>query len=573
MIAQTILRMLVTAGTTAGQNGWAAIAVKATIAMLAAMVIIRLSRRASAALRHVVVAATLAALLLLPVAAMLVPARTVTLQATPRVAAPQAVADTAQPTAQPSTSKSSGNPVAASAGIPMMAIASRVYAGGVALLVASLLIGVWRVHRIHGRANVSVSGTRLANEMARRSGMRDGIEVAIANELAVPITFGSHHPVILLPGATSGWSEGDLQCAIRHEMEHIARGDWAAHIVSRLACAMYWPHPFVWILWRRLRLEAERACDDAVIRGGSAAEPYAEQLVALARHLIGREVPALAMATRTNLGQRIEAILDHNRRRAPLARFTSIAVAVIAVACIITVAPFKLMSATLGKGSDQGSNHRSARHQSADEADPLDMALLMAAERDDRSTMRRLLERGAEANAAIDGDGSPLIAAARKGHIEAMQMLITAGADVNRGVEGDGNPLTEAARGGYLEAVRLLLERGARIDEGVEGDGNALIAAAGAGKVEVVTLLLDQGASIEKVVRGDENALIHACESGQTAAVRLLIARGANVNARVWVDFGNGEKGHGEWRSPLIMATRNHHDDLVGILRAAGAKE
>jgi beta-lactamase regulating signal transducer with metallopeptidase domain len=565
MIAETILRTV----TAAGENAWTATAVKATMAMLTAMLIVRLTQRASAALRHVVIAATLGALLLLPIAAMLVPSRTVTLPAPAKTIAHQRVAGAPQATATVPSSKPAGIAPSLRSRISLLSIGYGTYAAGVALLIASLLIGMWRVHRVHGRANVSVSGTRLANELARRTGMRDGIEVAIADELAVPVTFGSLHPVILLPGATRDWSEEDLGRAIRHEMEHITRGDWAAHIVSRLACAMYWPHPFVWVLLRRLRLEAERACDDAVIRSGGTPESYAEQLVALARRLVGRETPALAMATRTNLGQRVEAILDHTRRRAPLTRFASFAVAVITVACTIAVAPFKLMSAPI----DKVSGHQSARHQSADEADPLDMALLMAAERDDRSTMQRLLERGAAADAAIDGDGSPLIAAARKGHVEAMQMLITAGADVNRGVQGDGSPLIEAARGGYLEAVRLLLNRGARIDDGVEGDGNALIAAAGAGKVEVVAFLLDSGANIEKVVRGDENALIHASETGQLAAVRLLIAHGANVNVRVWVDRGDGESSRGEWRSPLIMAARNHHENVLSILRAAGAKE
>ena len=560
MTAQTILHTLMTSG----ESGWATIAVKATIAMLAALMIIRLTRRASAAFRHLVVAATLGVLLFLPLAATLVPARVVAVPAAPAIEASHSRSADLSPRARGEGVGRVGEGFRLPA-LDWMAAAYRTWLGGVALLAASLLIGVWRVHRIRGRAEVCVSGTRLANEAARRNGMRDGIEVAIAGELAVPITFGSTHPVILLPGSSRDWSEEDLGRAIRHEMEHVVRGDWAAHIIARLALALYWPHPLVWVLWQRLRLEAERACDDAVIRSGGAAEPYAEQLVALARRLAGRNVPALAMATRTNLGQRIEAILDGRLRRAPLTRFTSFAVAVIAVACMITVAPFKLMSATTDRGTK--------RIQSADDADPLDMALLMAAERDDRSTMRRLLDRGASADAAIKGDGSPLIAAARQGHVEAMQMLIGAGADVNRGVEGDGNPLTGAARGGHLDAVRLLLDRGARIDEGVEGDGNALIAAAGAGELAVVSFLLDHGASMEKVVRGDENALIHACESGQLEVVRFLINRGANVNARVWVDFGDGQGSRGEWRTPLVMATRNHHEYVVRILRAAGSKE
>lgn len=550
MTTQTILRTLIAAS----DSAWLAIAMKATLAMLATLLMIRFSRRASASLRHLVVAATFGAILFLPLAAMLMPSRVVTVPAP--APAPK------KPDVPWSELAAPAQTVAHRPSINLMDLAVRIYIGGAMLLGASLLIGVWRVRRVHGQAEVSVRGTRLANEMASANGMGRGIEVAISPKLAVPITYGS---VILLPGETKDWSEEELARAVRHELEHIARRDWATQIVSRLACALYWPHPFVWVLWRRLRLEAERACDDAVIRSYGAAEPYAEQLVSLARRLMGRgEVPALAMATRSNLGRRVEAILDGQLRRAPLTRLSSLTVAMVAAAVMLTVAPFKVMSATLGREQN--------RMQTADDADPFDMALLMAAERDDRQTMQRLLDRGASADAAIRGDGSPLIAAARKGHVEAMRMLIYAGANVNRGVEGDGNPLIAAACGGHLEAVRLLLDRGARIDEGVEGDGNALIMAAGAGYLEVVRDLLDRGASIEKTVNGDENALIHASETGQPAVVRYLIERGANVNARVWAEFGDGEESRGEWRTAMSMARRNGHQDVIAILRAAGAR-
>lgn len=562
MTLQAILRTVVLLS----ENGWAAIAVKATVGMMAAMLLVRIASRAASSLRHLVVAATFAVLLFLPVAAVLVPAQVVRVPVPPRwpgAATASLAALAAAPTATPDAPRSSPQPGPRR---NLVALASRAYLAGAALLILSLLVGIRRVHRLRRGAEVSVAGTRLANEAARANGMKGGIEVAISPELAVPITFGSARPVILLPASTKEWGEEELARAIRHELEHIARGDWATQIVSRVACALYWPHPFVWVLWRRLRLEAERACDDAVIRSSGAAEPYAEQLVSLARRMtVGGAVPALSLATRSSLGVRVEAILDRRLRRAPLTRARSLAVTMIAVAFMLGVAPFKLVSATVQDSSE--------RFQSADEADPLDTALLMAAGRDDRQTIRRLLDRGAKADAAIDGDGSPLIAAARQGHVEAMRMLIDARADVNRAVPGDGNPLTGAAGGGHLEAVRLLLDRGARIDDGVEGDGNALIMAAGAGQLEVVRFLLDRGAQLEKVVPGDENALIHASETGQAEAVRLLIARGANVNARVWVDFGGGGAARGEWRTALVMAGRGHHDEVVRILRAAGARE
>jgi ankyrin repeat protein len=438
---------------------------------------------------------------------------------------------------------------------------------GVAWLGASLLIGIGRLFRLGSRADVSVAGTRLANEMARAERLRGGIEVVVSSRLAVPMTFGWTHPVILLPAETAQWGEAELARAIRHELEHIARGDWTTHIVSRLALALYWPHPFAWMLWRRLRLEAERACDDAVIRSHGSAEPYAEQLVSLARRLTGRgAVPALSMATRSNLGLRVEAILDRGRRRAPRSLRASIGVGVAAVAGMLAIAPFRVIGAPLAAA-------QAADDEDSDDedADPLDEALLEAAERGALDRMRRLLDRGARADAAIQGDGSPLIAAARRGQIEAMKMLIAAGADVNRGVSGDGSALIMAAREGHLEAVRLLLENGADIDLGVPGDGNALIMSAGEGRLDVVRFLLDRGASLEKVVAGDENPLIKASESGQAEAVRLLIARGANVNARVWTV--RGIRSGGEWRTPLVMARRNRHQDVVQILLAAGARE
>ncbi len=79
-----------------------------------------------------------------------------------------------------------------------------------------------------------------------------------------------------------------------------------------------------------------------------------------------------------------------------------------------------------------------------------------------------------------------------------MQLLINRGADINMGVHGDGSALIVAAEQGHIPVVTLLLDRGADINLGVPGDGNPLIMAAGAGQLAVVSLLLDRGAVIEQ---------------------------------------------------------------------------
>jgi ankyrin repeat protein len=88
----------------------------------------------------------------------------------------------------------------------------------------------------------------------------------------------------------------------------------------------------------------------------------------------------------------------------------------------------------------------------------------------------------------------------------------------------------------------------------------------------MMEFLLARGAQLELVVRGDENPLIKACESGQLASGRWLVQRGADVNARVLVN----ETYRGafiEWRTPLVMARRNGHADIVAFLISAGARE
>jgi len=78
---------------------------------------------------------------------------------------------------------------------------------------------------------------------------------------------------------------------------------------------LYWLHPLVWVAFRRLSLEAERAADDAVVRSAEHTE-YAEQLVSLAGRISKAQAQAaLGMANRSDLSARVSAILDGSQRR------------------------------------------------------------------------------------------------------------------------------------------------------------------------------------------------------------------------------------------------------------------
>jgi bla regulator protein BlaR1 len=129
-----------------------------------------------------------------------------------------------------------------------------------------------------------------------------------------------------------------------HELEHVRRRDWPVHIAARLVTALYWFHPLVWIAWRQLCLEAERACDDAVLREESGAD-YANQLVSLARRLTRDEpLPLLSIAGRSHLSTRVTAMLASNVTRGRVGIATAVALVSLAVISALGIGPLQAVA-------------------------------------------------------------------------------------------------------------------------------------------------------------------------------------------------------------------------------------
>jgi ankyrin repeat protein len=77
------------------------------------------------------------------------------------------------------------------------------------------------------------------------------------------------------------------------------------------------------------------------------------------------------------------------------------------------------------------------------------------------------LDRGADVNMPVQGDGNPLIAAAREGAVSVVQLLLDRGASIDQIVPGDETALIQASAEGHLGVVKLLVARGANVNLGV----------------------------------------------------------------------------------------------------------
>lgn len=342
----------------------------------AAMAQALLSRRTSAATRHLVWSFAIAGLLLLPALSIVLPRwetglQSAAISATTRtsrdaaaghaLAPSSALATTtttttttttgARPTAvhpmqpqrtysdavQRSVTQADGDQgdraATAGARIPWAAIALLLYVAGAALLLARLAVErvmVWRLARQASEVRDD-EWIALLTDCARRMGVRRPVRLLRSRAQAMPMAFGTRRPAVLIPSVAELWSDDRRRAVLLHELAHVARHDCLTQTLAAVASALYWPHPGVWWIARRLRVERELACDDRVLTVGTQPRDYAGHLLELAYALGGHRAPALAvsMARPQQLEGRMLAVLDAARNRAtpgPRGRLAGLAI-------------------------------------------------------------------------------------------------------------------------------------------------------------------------------------------------------------------------------------------------------
>ena len=143
-------------------------------------------------------------------------------------------------------------------------------------------------------------------------------------------------------------------------------------------------------------------------------------------------------------------------------------------------------------------------------AKPEDQALVVAAAAGDFASIRLLVEKGLNVNAADPAGRTPLMFAAGHGNLKAVEYLLTHGADVNA----------------------VSAEKSETVKNGLIALGNltALMLAAPAAGPDVLKALLDAGAKVNALDVRKMNALMLAIASDHAdpRSVRLLLDRGAD---------------------------------------------
>ena len=337
--------------------------VKATILLLVAAAGALLLRRSSAALRHLVWALACAGVLVLPAASALLP--NLKVAAWPKLDTPALVAFDATSVAnvrEPVAPRASRHDVvvetqaAPAAPAPAADAPARVHLtpdwtmlilpiwlGGVAVVLLLIVVGMARIAWLD-RVTKPVQDEDwllLVEELSRELGLTRYVRLLRATVPAMPMTWGMRRPAILLPADADQWSDEQRRDVLLHELAHVKRHDFFIQLIARIACAVYWFHPLVWLAATRLREERERACDDQVLRAGATPSVYAAHLLEIARGLRAARATSLAsvaMARPAQLATRLIDVLDVRRCRDTLSPRAALPAWLGAIAVVVPLA-------------------------------------------------------------------------------------------------------------------------------------------------------------------------------------------------------------------------------------------
>lgn len=337
------------------------------------------------------------------------------------------------------------------------AAAMALYAVPAAILLFITALALARLIALRARADVLVDGHWLSAlaRAQRRMGFKHGTALLTSNELSSPISWGLMRPVILLNNRAVEAS-GEAEAIIAHELAHVARMDWIKLLLARVATAMFWFNPFVWLLAREAHQLREEAADDAVLAADIEDTDYAQLLVGVARH----ECPGLLLGahgvapSRNSLARRVARVLDGKSVRGPAAR--SFALGVFTGAVLIA-APLAALTLTPGG---------SAKKASASEAGPIDVRKPYYAASEPPADLPHIIASGVSTSVATVAAAvaSQKAETARSAREQSVAAALAAADQAREQALADATKATKQAR----EAVKVSVMSNGHIDKIIE---------------------------------------------------------------------------------------------------------
>jgi beta-lactamase regulating signal transducer with metallopeptidase domain len=205
--------------------------------------------------------------------------------------------------------------------------------------------GLWHLHVLRKSCvpvNIESLDTGIQQTLSRGQATRR-VAFCTSDLVHIPTAIGLLKPAVVVPQwVMQELSTEELNQILLHEFAHLRRWDDWTNLAQKIVKALFFFHPAVWWIERKVSLEREMACDDAVLAETASPRAYAECLAHLAEKTLIQRSVALAQAALGRIRHtslRVAQILDGNRARGAsgASKPAVLLVAGFAAVCLVSV--------------------------------------------------------------------------------------------------------------------------------------------------------------------------------------------------------------------------------------------
>ncbi len=150
----------------------------------------------------------------------------------------------------------------------------------------------WKIAR-QGKAVLDPAALDIVRIWRRRLHIRRTVKIKVVSSDMPPFTIGLFRPLLVLPEhLVYPAGNAALEPVLAHELVHVKRWDDLTICLQELVRIVYFFHPLVWFVMRRLTWTREAVCDTTVLSYGILSpRTYGRQMLAFVR---GQAFPKLA---------------------------------------------------------------------------------------------------------------------------------------------------------------------------------------------------------------------------------------------------------------------------------------
>ncbi|QHN03661.1 M56 family metallopeptidase [Granulicella sp. WH15] len=226
--------------------------------------------------------------------------------------------------------------------------------GVIGLSMRSLGVWLWlqrlrRVTRTRAPEAIQESFERVCSTLgiARLPGLR------ISELIPGPMTIGTFRTLVLLPAsALLSLSPEQLEAIFAHELAHVRRADYFWNLVQTLAETLFFFHPAVWWLGKRIREQRELCCDDIAIETCSDPLIYATALFRLEDQRAAGLNLAMALdghQSSISFRSRILRILGESAPQSPASRLRPLSLIAVCASLSFLLSPLPKIEAVAAR--------------------------------------------------------------------------------------------------------------------------------------------------------------------------------------------------------------------------------